>query len=58
MNNNFCISSKATGNRYIPTGIISYGIETIVDGSPIIYNWAALFENFTWDNGTPCGTKK
>ena len=58
INNGFYICNKDTGIYYLPSAIINRGIEIATVGTYVSYGWKQLFENFTWDNGSPCGIKK
>ena len=58
MNNWFYLCDKDTNARFLPTCVLANGVEMTCNGECISLTWKKLFENFTWDNGSPCGIKK
>ena len=58
INNKFYLCDKDTNARFLPTCVLANGVEMTCNGECISLTWKKLFENFTWDNGSPCGTKK
>ena len=58
INNRFYLCDKNTNARFLPTCVLANGVEMTCNGECISLTWKKLFENFTWDNGSPCGTKK
>lgn len=58
INNRFYLCDKNTNTRFLPTCVLANGVEMTCNGECISLTWKKLFENFTWNNGSPCGTKK
>ena len=58
INNGFYLCDKDTNARFLPTCILAHEVEITCDGEGISLTWKKLFENFTWDDGSPCGIKK
>ena len=42
----------------IPTSVVIGGVEFTQLGESITYGWELLFEDFTWQDGTPCGIEE
>lgn len=49
---------KKNGEYLIPTSVINGGVEFTQLGESVSYGWELLFENFCWQDGTPCGILK
>ena len=58
INNWFYLCDKDTNARFLPTCVLANGVEMTCNGECISLTWKKLFENFTWDNVSPCGIKK
>ena len=58
MNNGFYLCDKDTNARFLPTCVLAHEVEITCNGEGISLTWKKLFENFTWDDGSPCGIKK
>ena len=57
INNRFYLCDKDTNAQFLPTCVLANGVEMTCNGECISLTWKKLFENFTWDNGSPCGIK-
>lgn len=43
------------GTYYVPTSVVSVGIDLTAEGKEIRIEWTELCKEFVWQDGTPCG---